>query len=413
MMRRNFTSILFFALTFCIPYSILLGSEFAGGNGTQKNPYRIETPRHLNNVRNHLDKYFRQQNNIDLSNYHDGKGWHPIGSMEDPFSGYYDGNGFKITHLYINRPETLDVGLFGYVDNATLKNVFLENVSVRGEEVVGSLAGVLLDSEVYRSYAAGNVTGEYNQVGGLVGRNSGGSISASYAAAAVSGRDDVGGLVGRNEGFLSKSYAAGDVHGENYIGGLAGINHTQTGFGQIQDCFSVGKVSGTEIAGGLVGGNYSMVSRSYYDYVTAGQNDDEGKGKPKSTKAMMQKATFTGWNFEDYWDIMEEKTYPFLQWQQLDVDFTSDPTKGLAPLEVVFSDMSQGNMDTWEWIFDYDNNDDETDSFEQNPTYIFTEPGIYSVQLTVTGGTKKHSVIREIEVYYKTSVFSSTWKLLQ
>ena len=42
-------------------------------------------------------------------------GWAPIGDNSSRFEGVFDGNGFKITNLYINRPTTDNVGLFGSV----------------------------------------------------------------------------------------------------------------------------------------------------------------------------------------------------------------------------------------------------------------------------------------------------------
>ncbi|HPR16645.1 MAG TPA: PKD domain-containing protein [Candidatus Cloacimonadota bacterium] len=61
-------------------------------------------------------------------------------------------------------------------------------------------------------------------------------------------------------------------------------------------------------------------------------------------------------------------------------DFSADPLSGYAPLEVQFSDLSTGNITSWAWDFD---NDGTIDSNEQNPTYTYTEPGTYSVALTV------------------------------
>ncbi len=70
-----------------------------------------------------------------------------------------------------------------------------------------------------------DVTGR-GAVGGLVGYNNGGTITASYATGAVSGTNQVGGLAGWNEalGTITASYATGAVSGTNQVGGLAGYN---------------------------------------------------------------------------------------------------------------------------------------------------------------------------------------------
>jgi len=64
------------------------------------------------------------------------------------------------------------------------------------------------------------------------------------------------------------------------------------------------------------------------------------------------------------------------------VNFTADVTSGLQPLEVHFTDQSTagtGNINFWNW--DFGNGDN---SNEQHPVYIYQDPGVYSVTLTVT-----------------------------
>ncbi len=63
-------------------------------------------------------------------------------------------------------------------------------------------------------------------------------------------------------------------------------------------------------------------------------------------------------------------------------DFTARLRKGFLPLRVEFEDNSTGNVTQWAWDFD---GDGETDSTEQNPVYVYTDPGTFSVVLTVTG----------------------------
>ncbi|MDY6944027.1 MAG: PKD domain-containing protein, partial [Pseudomonadota bacterium] len=63
-------------------------------------------------------------------------------------------------------------------------------------------------------------------------------------------------------------------------------------------------------------------------------------------------------------------------------NFTGGPTSGVAPLPVTFSDQSAGGITSWDWDFD---NNGTVDSNDQSPTHIYSDPGIYSVSLTVTG----------------------------
>jgi len=83
---------------------------------------------------------------------------------------------------------------------------------------VGGLVGVNYDT-VSNSYSNANVTGEVG-VGGLVGRNLGGTMSNSYFTGSVTGNPDVGGLVGANDGDVSNSFYNYDevlINGENII----------------------------------------------------------------------------------------------------------------------------------------------------------------------------------------------------
>lgn len=61
-------------------------------------------------------------------------------------------------------------------------------------------------------------------------------------------------------------------------------------------------------------------------------------------------------------------------------DFYSSKTYGNIPHEVHFTDNSTGDINYWNWDFDGDGN---VDSWEQNPSYTYTEAGKYTVSLTV------------------------------
>jgi len=165
-----------------------------------------------------------------------GAGWQPIGTPADQlFTGIFDGQGYEIRDLFINRPGENWVGLFGSVDvGGVIQNVGVVNASVTG--------------------------GEY--VGGLVGENFIGSLGNSYSSGNVTGKKSVGGLVGINEGgSVSDCYFSGNVTGGEHVGGLAGYSA-----GTVSNCHSIGSVTGYEDIGGLVGLNNGAVSNSFYNY---------------------------------------------------------------------------------------------------------------------------------------------------
>lgn len=340
------------------------GTLFAGGNGTGENPYQIANWSHLNNVRDYLDDHFILMNDLDstTAGYEElagltadgGRGWQPIGTDDDPFTGTLDGQGFEITDLFVNRPaDESFVGLFGYVDQGgVVGNIGMANVTVTGDVGVGGLVGVNLGT-VSHSYSAGSVSG-CDAVGGLVGLNVGntsychsnagvtgtgsttaevsgagglvgtnyahisycystgsvtgvspvgglvgvdyfGSVSYSYSTASVIGDLGVGGLVGLHAlGAVSNSYATGSVTGTSYIGGLVGGNSFN---GTVNNSYSCGSVTGGDSIGGLVGFNHgtATVSGSFWDTQASGQATSDG-GTGKTTAEMQSIATFSAWN---------------------------------------------------------------------------------------------------------------------
>ena len=93
-----------------------------------------------------------------------GGGWQPIGyhnTFEDYnyFTTTFNGNGFVIKNLYISRPGTDEVGLFGYLHtNGVVANVGLHNVYVSGDENTGALVGKAFTNTTIRtSYVIGGL----------------------------------------------------------------------------------------------------------------------------------------------------------------------------------------------------------------------------------------------------------------
>jgi hypothetical protein len=170
-----------------------------------------------------------------------------------------------------------------------------------------------------------------DQVGGLVGINDG-IVTASYSFASIHGRDEVGGLVGYNsdDGEILNCYTNGDADGHSYVGGLVGNNATGGGHGggfrsgTIRNCYSVTIVSGDEKVGGLIGYfGEDGVSGSFWDIEASGQTTSDG-GVGKTTLEMQDSKTYidAGWDFAgapggpgDIWAESEDGGYPVLVWQ--------------------------------------------------------------------------------------------------
>jgi len=307
------------------------GTLFAGGNGTEENPYQIANWHHLYNIRDYLNSHFILMNDLDSTTAgytelasetaDEGKGWQPIGTDADSFIGSLDGQGYEIRDLFINRLGEYYVGLFGIFDEgAQVEDITLVNATVTGYWYVGGLVGANVGA-VRDSYSSSSVTG-FRCVGRLIGY-SGGAVSNSYSTGSVTGNEYVGGLIGDNQGTVSNSYSSGNVTGSGHVGGLVGLND----IGSVSNSYSTGSVTGNSSVGGLVGQNKGTVSNSFWDSETSGQATSAG-GTGKTTAEMQDIATFSGaaWNIiavggpgernpAYIWNIVNTATYPFLSWQ--------------------------------------------------------------------------------------------------
>jgi len=271
------------------PFQTGYYGSFAGGSGTTQNPYQIATATHLDKVRNHLDVHFVIIADIDLgvSPWNGGDGWLPLGTSASAFNGTLDGQGHVISNLFINRPTTDFVGLFGFVQSAgIILNLGLKDGTVAARQYVGFLAG-------------------YNY----------GIIDQCFATGAVTGNKHVGGLVGQsgNKSSCENSYALGSVTASgstpSILGGFAGSGSQ----GAVIDCYAAGSVTPTNLAGGLIGyQSLSSVTASYWDTQTSGLSSSAG-GTGKTTAQMYQQATFGGWDFATVWRIEEGVDYPRLR----------------------------------------------------------------------------------------------------
>ena len=208
-----------------------------------------------------------------------GAGWLPIGDSSNTgrhFNSTFEGNGYTISNLQINRTASDNVGLFGYVlqvDNRPIKNLGLRDINIRGRNSVGGLVGFCPSGcFIVNSYATGTISGG-SRLGGLIGRSRFMTVANSHAVVNVSGSNNVGGLVGfcqRND-EISNSYASGNVSGNGSVGGLVG----QFIGGKIDNSYANGNVSGNISVGGLVGANAGMeeITNSYASGDIRGSTD--------------------------------------------------------------------------------------------------------------------------------------------
>lgn len=229
-----------------------IATAYAGGDGSQNNPYLIETAAQLAFLAQEANskeeytwpespKYFKLTANINLKGYE----WTPIGTVYKRFVGSFDGDGHVIVNL--NVKDAWYAGLFGWIQNgATVKNLVIRNASV---------SSVSQDSESvspHNPQAYSGIVAAYCSAGCTISNcKVDGTVTSDYCA---------GGIVGYSDNS-SKDYdgsitsctadvvcSVANSAKDAYCGGIAGILSVK-----LDACTVRGKVDGTVSAGGLVG----------------------------------------------------------------------------------------------------------------------------------------------------------------
>ena len=203
-----------------------------------------------------------------ISYFETNSGWTPIGNATNPFQTVFKGNGYSINNLAVVSSSNR-LGLFGALSAlADIRGVNISNALIRQSGSVATFMGVLAgesrgtvsSSDIISSRVIAGGANEDN-VGGLVGRQEGGRVIASSAkelvVSGVSGNyDRVGGLVGRQlGGNIVGSFAKAEVKGGgnewNYVGGLVG---EQGNNARIIASYAEGTVDNEGIVNGQTGG---------------------------------------------------------------------------------------------------------------------------------------------------------------
>ncbi|MEA1987134.1 MAG: GLUG motif-containing protein [Candidatus Marinimicrobia bacterium] len=204
------------------------------GSGTTIDPYKVASLGNIYWITQNSDKWdknYIQTADINMErtmSWDNGKGFIPIGNTDILFSGVFNGAGFILNSLFINRPNSDYVGLFGKTDGSQIDSVSIRNADITGKYYVGSLVGYNYNTNVTKSYSNGQINGHTN-VGGLVGTNWLASIENSYSLCSVNGSGSVGGLVGFNySSTVAKCYSGGSASGSGTIGGLIGDEISST-----------------------------------------------------------------------------------------------------------------------------------------------------------------------------------------
>lgn len=279
------------------------------GSGTAKDPFSISSGDDLKKIRNVAND--QMKNKLLLANMQfvqtcdiyleqaswkadKDYGWMPIGSLNTtPFRGIYNGNGYKIYDLWINRQNSGGLGLFGYADEATFRNINMVNPTIDGNFATGTILGAVVKKGNKRTQTnivnctttGGRVSAKTGSVAiggilGLVDLESKVEIDGcTNISTAVAGSYGVGGIVGAASLFsytsIEGSKNSADIKSEyTGCGGIIGTCDTLS----VMSCVNEGRIMGSTAytssdkenagigTGGIAGGSgmsYFYTSRNY------------------------------------------------------------------------------------------------------------------------------------------------------
>lgn len=220
--------------------------------------------------------------------------WTSVGTEATPYTGTVNGNGHSITGMTINQ-TTSNAGFIGYLgENGAVKNLKLKDVSVTTTgNYVGGLVGYSLSVIENCAVEGGTISTSASEglVGGIVGRAEGKDsapalIVACHNTAAVSGKAQVGGIIGSAQNYsrVIACYNSGTItHTEKWrCGGIAGYFRSALTY----SCCNYNTGTTTEeaaIAGNTPGSRYHNYWSSDHDYANGsnieGQYNNYGATK--------------------------------------------------------------------------------------------------------------------------------------
>ena len=280
--------------------------KFQAGSGTEQDPYQITNAQQLKYITKALNAHFVLTADISLNEEAAGSGWDPIGKQEAPFTGTLDGQGHTIKNMWMKRPTTNGVGLFGYINNASISNLRLEVSSngINGGEYVGGICGYSKgNSTINQIMVSGMITGS-NDVGGICGVAYNTSIVECYSNGSlkINGRGYVAGIA-HGEPSITNCCSTMSLNGTD--GYMAYGIGTSVSPNRIVKCYFAGTMNSGVFA---CEGTYT-----YYDTDCLGTNDYYTAKYGRTTVQMKTQSNYEGWDFTSVWKITEGKTYPTLR----------------------------------------------------------------------------------------------------
>ncbi len=283
---------------------------FQAGSGTAEDPYQIKTAQQLKSITKALNAHFILTADITLNEEVNGSGWDPIGKQETPFTGTLNGQGHTIKNLWMKRPTTDGVGLFGYASYSTIKELCVEIGSngLNGGNNVGTIVGFATNVNIEQCGIKGTISGNQN-VGGICGNGiyqydyyySGNmAIEECYSEGNISGNDHVAGILGNNDDCtICNCYSTANLSANYYCYGISSQGVTK--------CYYAGTATPRYYKFRCPG------TYTYFDSSVIGTGKYENSNNARTTAQMKTQSNYEGWDFTNIWKITESKTYPTLR----------------------------------------------------------------------------------------------------
>ncbi|MBR4051228.1 MAG: hypothetical protein IKK09_12075 [Clostridia bacterium] len=258
--------------------------SFSGGTGTEDDPYQISSAAELaymsellaDDEDSYKNPYFKAYyvltsdiNLNDTANFDSWAqdapeySWTPIASGWTWFEGFFDGNGYTVSGMYINTDSTL-----------------IEDVQNRNYGLFGGVQGTVKNLTVDKSYICVSGNSATTYMGGIAGNSYESKIENCTSYAVIDCLGGVaGGIIGSNDGEIKNCIFEGTIthNGENrtcvYLGGISGNG------GNIKNCVNRGTISGGEKSGGITGWGGRIYNCSNEGYVLDGETSGGITGK--------------------------------------------------------------------------------------------------------------------------------------
>ena len=328
-------------------WSDYVAMDFAGGTGTEADPYQIATAEQLaklskdvaDQTTNYEGKFFKLTKDIDLSR----RRWVPIGIYKDEgdqiqFEGFIYGNNKTISGLIVDaRTDGYAAGLFGNImnfDGGTVgaQDLTISKANIFADSKAGILAGEVLGNPgyevVFKNITVSGTVNGYSSVGGMIGY--GARINATGCNVndiSITGASDAGGFIGiDSDSDFTGCKASGEISGGwglgGFVGFITGVSSTQSvyekcaadvdikgsdwrlgGFagsapcGELKNCVSFGDVTSNVTdwepkVGGFIGESMNAVASSCHAAGTV-------SSKHSTIKPGGFVGTYTGGTFTD------------------------------------------------------------------------------------------------------------------